>query len=138
MRKILLFVFLAACLVDATEEKIITQLETVNGIRHDLRTKILELEKLAPITAKDSLDIVASKLDSLEAVVYKNIDLAHALKLYVDTADFRAEIVPAWIDQKVTEYRANQDSVLLNPYRVQIRQTIDGVKREFEQIIYLN
>ena len=113
------------------QEAIIAHLENVDGVRLDLKTKIISLHELASVTCVDSLPIVERKISYLEDMAERSHEALS--KTY---GQLRAELIPEWIDSIVIIYKEKPDSVLLKKYAVEVRQEAGTVKREFSDTIY--
>lgn len=112
---------------------LVEHIETVDGVRYDMNTKIIDVMELAPVTAEDSLMYYRALLSDMQDIIDLNYrNFKRSGKSYEEV---RRMIVPAYIDEKIVVFESNPDSVLYQPLKVKYEQKANGIRSEHEEII---
>lgn len=141
MRLILLFAVLlfVSCYdqeVNPDYENLITEIETIDGIRHDFDTEILSFDPVDTVFACDSFHYFWASMYVMEELVDEYVRLGWGSKT---REEIRAEIVPELSDIGYQKYeKMKPDSVLLVRYRAKVKQDVFGIDKTFDQLVYVS
>jgi len=132
---IIFLLFFAACSTDPREAAIIAHAETdATGTRYELRTKVLHLEELTPVTARDSAEVYLEELHRRDSLTQVTASFAKRVGAPFQELEAIRQLKDN-LRRQLQVYEANPDSVLLIPYRATIRQKLP-IEKEFQRVYY--